>query len=194
MLDPVYELWFGALQSLGAVATAIALIFVGIQTYFTRKQVNSAEHETTIRLRPWIYRMPTDEEKIIGFDVHDVRMFIKNTGMIAAHRIYLYYAFKKNRPDETTHKKNIENELLVQEPTVYERLLVPNETMYLTMPMDDPTWRDYEQEIPTFLHILVCYKFAGGDYEREGRYIAIVKLRMWRIEKLRPHIEREWAE
>jgi hypothetical protein len=40
MLDPVLEFWFGVFQSIGGVATAIALFFVGFQIYYARNQTN----------------------------------------------------------------------------------------------------------------------------------------------------------
>jgi hypothetical protein len=53
MLDPTPELVFGIAQSIGAIATAIALVFLIKQTIYTRNQSKSMQHEITTRLRPW---------------------------------------------------------------------------------------------------------------------------------------------
>jgi hypothetical protein len=79
MLDPVFEFWFGVFQSTGAIATAIALFFVALQTHYTRKQASSMQQEITIRLRPWIYRIPS-KEQAFEFMKDRVRMYFNNTG------------------------------------------------------------------------------------------------------------------
>jgi hypothetical protein len=58
MLDPTQQLVFGIAQSIGAIATAIALGFLIIQTRDTRNQTKAMQHEIAMRLRPWIYRLP----------------------------------------------------------------------------------------------------------------------------------------
>jgi hypothetical protein len=175
MLDTGTEWWFGALQSIGALAATGALIFVGVQTHLTTKQVKSSENEATIRLRPWIYRI-LHEDRVFGLDQRHVRMFIKNTGKLAANRIYLHYLFKRNRTDETGSNRDVEDQLLNEEPIVHERLLLPNEVMYLHMVMDDYVFLDRYNGRAIFIYILVRYMFAGGDDEREGRYVGIFKI------------------
>jgi hypothetical protein len=58
MLDPMAELVFGIAQSIGSLATAVALFVLIKQTIYTRNQTKSMQHEITIRVRPWIYPMP----------------------------------------------------------------------------------------------------------------------------------------
>jgi hypothetical protein len=108
MLAPVYELWFGIAQSIGALATAGALVFLIMQTIYTRNQTKSMQHEIAIRLRPWIYRMPNQDMRV---DEGQVTMRFNNIGQIAANRIYFYYAFKTQQ-DKNARKKDIENSLL----------------------------------------------------------------------------------
>src|ERR1051325_3927904 len=128
MLDQGTEWWFGALQSLGALATTGALIFVGFQTYFTTKQVKAAEDEANIRLTPWIYRI-LNEDNVFEFTPEIVKVYIKNPGKLPAHRIYFYYMFEKNEPNDAATKQDIENQLLNEEPIIYERLLASEEEM-----------------------------------------------------------------
>jgi hypothetical protein len=60
-----------------------------------------------------------------------------NTGQIAANRIYFYSIFKLEQPDKTTREKDIEANLLKEEPIVYERLVFPNEEIESHITMDE---------------------------------------------------------
>jgi hypothetical protein len=199
MLDPTQELVFGIAQSIGAIATAIALVFLIKQTIYTRNQAKSMQHEITTRLRPWIYRMPSESPKVDSGGRVTVRF--NNTGQIAANRIYFYSVFKLEQPDKTTRKKDLEDYLIKEEPIVHERLLFPNEETEVSVTMDkDALSRYYTKPLPVFLHILMRYNFRGGDDERQGTYIAIFRLqRFYELEdalspRLIAEIVKEWAE
>jgi hypothetical protein len=116
MLDPVFEFWFGLAQSIGAIATAIALFLVKQKSY-RRNQSRSMQHEITIRLRHWIYRMP---DKDYAFEIEEdrVTMYFNNTGQVAAHRINFYHVFKSDEPDKTISKKDMEDNLAKEKPII----------------------------------------------------------------------------
>jgi hypothetical protein len=63
-------------------------------------------------------------------------MLFNNTGQIAANRIYFYYVFKTEPPDKTARKKDVEDNVIMEEPIVHERLLLPNEEIGVQMTMD----------------------------------------------------------
>ena len=58
MLDDFTTLWLGLMQAVGGLAAAGALIFVGFQMLYTKRQVSIMEGEHNLTLRPWIYRDP----------------------------------------------------------------------------------------------------------------------------------------
>jgi hypothetical protein len=191
MLDPIYELWFVLFQSAGAVATAVALIFVGIQTYFTREQAKSTEHEITTRLRAWVFRIPDEETRIV-LDKDKVKISFINVGQLAALYIYFYYTFK----NEVLDKEDVENKL-DRGAILCERLLLPNETMFRLLTIDRSMFVNYESGSAIYLHILVSYVYAGvGEYEREGRYVGIFKIQKSTLtpSAYSTTIEREWAK
>ena len=85
----------------------------------------------------------------------------------------MYYVFRKDEPDEAMTKRGVEETLVKQKSIVREKLVVPNEKTHLDMTIDQSVLRNYEDGFAIFLHILVRYKFAGGDDEREGSYLGI---------------------
>jgi hypothetical protein len=196
MLDPTQQLVFGIAQSIGAIATAIALGFLIIQTRDTRNQTKAMQHEIAMRLRPWIYRLPDRNQ---AFQKEDNRVLVQfnNTGQIAAHRVYYHYTFKKDEPEQTMTKKSIKDSLLNEKPIVRERLVFPNEEFHKYLIMDQSIQRIYTAGLPIFLHLLVRYKFSSTDDELEGSYIGVFRLKSSDTgisPTLIPDIEKEWAE
>jgi hypothetical protein len=119
-------------------------------------------------------------------------MQFKNTGQIAANRIYFYYVFKTEQPDKNARKEDIQHDFATQEPIVHERLVFPKEDDWIDMTMDKDALDNYYTGQDTFLHILVRYNFSGGDNERKGSYIGVLRLR--RSGESLTDIEKEWAE
>ena len=107
--DDFWKFFFEATQAIGSIATAIALGFVGWQTYLTKKQLsleqektNRVQEESNITFRPWIGFTSVNQED-------DKLLYkIKNYGRLPAMVIGLYSYVGANKiMDDELEKKEI---------------------------------------------------------------------------------------
>jgi hypothetical protein len=61
------------------------------------------------------------------------------------------------------------------------------------MTMNQETYKYFREQLVAFLHIFVRYNFPGGENEREGAYLGIVRLALG-FGGYSNDVEREWVE
>jgi hypothetical protein len=137
------------LQSVGSIATAIALIFVGYQMFYARRlseateeQVKMSRTEQNFTLRPWIYRDPepadvpdprvpnyrmvTDPDP--GVNEYCIRVPFHNQGRFHTSSLIYYHIFKDNLDKEKLTYEELEKlkrEVKTKYKETSNRVIVP---------------------------------------------------------------------
>jgi hypothetical protein len=147
MLNDFWTFWFSILQSIGGVATAIALIFVGCQMQYAKSQSEATEEqlkmsriEQNFTLRPWIYRdpEPTDstDPRVSNYRVildpetgeYCIRVPFHNQGRFHTNSLVYYHMFKDNLDEEKLTNQELEKikkEVKTKYKEISNRLIVP---------------------------------------------------------------------
>jgi hypothetical protein len=149
MLSDFWTFWFGVLQSLGGIATAIALIFVGYQMYYAKSQSEATEEQLKMSriaqnftLRPWIYRDPEPADisdryvpnyKVVRdpeaeINEYCIRVPFHNQGRFHTNSLVYYHMFRDNLDEETLTDQELEEikkEVKTKYKEISNRVIVP---------------------------------------------------------------------
>jgi hypothetical protein len=92
VLSDFWSFWFDVMQSVGSIATAIALAFVAYQSFLSRKQVTLVENEMDINLRPRLYREKYSDGQEFHLENGRILIMLKNSGKLAPTHVEASYS------------------------------------------------------------------------------------------------------
>jgi hypothetical protein len=203
MFSDPWTFWFGILQSVGGIATAIALIFVGYQMLYARRlseateeQVKMSRTEQNFTLRPWIYRDPEPADvpdprvpnyKMVtdpdpGVNEYCIRVPFHNQGRFHTSSVIYYHIFKDNLDEEKITDEELEeikretsNRVVVPGYKFGKRFHIATKRLarYDENTNDSAILNKYNGGSIIYIVIFLCYTFGQ---EKEGEYLGILRL------------------
>lgn len=218
MLDDYTTFWFGFSQSVGGIATAITVIFIAIQIYYTKKHVEMSRIEQNFTLRPWIYRdpEPTESTDVPNYKVlvdpdpevgeYCIRVPFHNQGRFHTNSLVYYHMFKDNLDAEKLTDQELE-EIKKEVKTKYKetsnRVIVPGykfgKRFHLaTKPLprydesviDSEILNKYNKGSAIYIVIFLHYTF---EQKKEGEYLGILRLKNTTTDYKNRDWIKEWA-
>ena len=157
LIDDSWAFAFALVGAIGSVATAVAVIFLWIQSRQTQTQIQLTQEQTKLTreemestLRPWI-----GFSEIRRKSKEEVVFYLKNYGRIPAKIVRTRNKFGKTKIGK--------DELLLQKGKVFETMVFPDATMTFSIQIPEQFG---------FVSILFEYEYAN---KKHGEYGVIAK-------------------
>ena len=204
ILTGLFELWtwlsgsaLDIFQTIGALATAGALVAIIFQTKSMNKQTELLDNEMDYRLRPWLYPVDTEKHMELFIRVSEdssknvlgirVEKSFKNAGRFPTKKVNIYVTGSDKRIENFKSDAYMSDQTAVfpkQTFRVHSQLNIKILHLLdrIVIPGKNGLFERYKLDKHIYIGILLEYEYGSGKSKKAGYYKGL-----FRVDRLQHH-------